>query len=84
MTQDDFNNAVLTCTGHPEWELVKKGLANDIYQAQSRALDAKDWDEVCELKGFAKGLAFIISLRESTISAAQQGSSLLGDEDALL
>lgn len=82
MNQDDFNEAVLTCTGHPEWDLVKKGLSNDIYQAQAQALDAKSWEEVCELRGFAKGLAFIINLRENTLAARAQGSSLLGVDDA--
>lgn len=84
ITQDEFNQAVLTCTGHPEWETVKKGLTNDIYQAQAQSLDAKNWDQVCELKGYAKALAFIISLRENTITASKQGSSLFGDDDALL
>lgn len=85
MTQDDFNDAVLTCTGHEkEWNLVKKGLANDIYAAQAQSLDAKNWDQVCELKGYAKALAFIIGLRENTLQAKAQGSSLLGDDDAIL
>jgi hypothetical protein len=82
MTQDQFNEAILTCTGHPEWETVKKGLANDIYAAQAQALEAKSWDQVCELKGFAKGLAFIMGLRENSLTAMQQGSSLLGANDA--
>lgn len=79
ITQDDFNEAVLTCTGHPEWEIVKQGLANDIYAAQAQALDAESWDMLCELKGFARGLAFIMGLRESTLRAKEQGSSILGD-----
>ena len=87
MTQEDFNDAILMCTGHPEWEIVKKGLANDIYQAQAQALDAEDWDKVNELRGFAKGLAFIINIRESTLAAMSQGSSVLADggtDDAFL
>lgn len=82
MTQDEFNDAILTCTGHPEWETVKKGLANDIYAAQASALDAKTWEQVCELKGYAKALAFIMNLRENTLTAKAQGSSLLGDDSA--
>ncbi|MHC4335370.1 MAG: hypothetical protein ACYSUV_16710 [Planctomycetota bacterium] len=87
MTQDDFNRAVLHCTGGPEWDIVKKGLANDIYQTQARALDASSWDEVNEMKGFAKGLAFILNLRESTLSAMNQDSTVLsagGPDDAFL
>ena len=87
MTQDDFNEAVLHCTGGPEWEIVKRGLANDIYQAQAQALEATSWDHVCELKGFAKGLAFIINLRESTLLAMKDGGTTLaqgGEHDAFL
>lgn len=67
MTQDDFNNAVLAITAGPDWDVVKQGLSNDIYQVQSSALDAKDWASVCEARGFAQGLAYIINLRENTI-----------------
>lgn len=76
MTQDDFNEALLDVTGGPQWDVVKKGLANDIYAAQAQALDAKSWEEVCELRGFAKGLAFVMNLRENLIAANKQGANL--------
>ena len=67
MTQDDFNNAVLAITAGPDWDVVKQGLSNDVYQVQAGALDAKSWEAVCEARGFAQGLAYIINLRENTL-----------------
>lgn len=67
ITQDEFNEAVLTITGGPDWDIIKQGLSNDIYQVQSGALDAKSWELVCEARGFAQGLAYIINLRENTV-----------------
>ena len=67
MTQDDFNNAVLAVTAGPDWDVVKQGLSNDIYQVQAGALDAKSWEQVCEARGFAQGLAYIINIRENTL-----------------
>ena len=67
MTDNEYFEAVLTCTGHPEWDIVKKGLANDIYQLQASALDAPSWEEVNRLKGLAQGLAFAMNLREMVL-----------------
>lgn len=69
MTQDDFNAAVLNVTSGPDWDVVKQGLANDIYQVQAGSLDAKSWEAVCEARGFAAGLAYISNLRETTLMA---------------
>ena len=77
MTQDQFNDAVLDVTGGPNWDIVKKGLANDIYNTQAQALDAKSWEEVCELRGFAKGLAFVMRLRETIQAAKTEGVQLV-------
>jgi len=66
-TQDDFNAAILSITAGPDWDIVKKGLSNDIYQVQAGALDAKTWEAVCEARGFAQALAYLINLRETTI-----------------
>ena len=38
MTQDQFNDAVLDVTGGPNWDIVKKGLANDIYNTQAQEI----------------------------------------------
>jgi hypothetical protein len=50
---------------------VKEGLQNDIYQIQAGSLDASSWDKVCENRGFAKGLQYIINLRENTLRAEE-------------
>lgn len=71
MTQEEFDNAVLEITGNPNWAIIQKGLANDIYNAQASALDAKTWEEVNALRGFAQGLAFVINLRESVTRAKE-------------
>ena len=75
MTQEEFNNAVLNVTGGPDWDIVKQGLANDIYQVQAGALDAKSWEAVCEARGFAAGLAYISSLREQTLMAMEAANA---------
>lgn len=67
ITQEQFNQAVLTVTAGPDWDIIKQGLSNDIYQVQAGALDAKTWEDVCEAKGFAGGLAYMINLRENTL-----------------
>lgn len=75
ITQDEFNEAVLAVTSGPAWDIVKKGLSNDIYQLQAGALEANSWEAVKEARGFAAGLGYIINLRENTIIAIQQGVS---------
>lgn len=69
VTQDQFNEAVLAVTGGPDWDIVKQGLSNDIYQIQAGSLDANSWDEVLEGRGFARGLAYLINIREMTIQS---------------
>lgn len=68
VTQEQFDEAVLTLTGTPEWDIIVQGLANDIYHTQCQALDAADWGAVKELKGFASGLSYVINLRSTTIT----------------
>jgi len=75
ITQEQFNAAVLSVTGNADWEIVKKGLANDIYQVQANSLEAKSWEEVCESRGFAKGLAYVSGIREAVIMLMQQDES---------
>lgn len=71
ITQEQLNDALLTVTGSREWEIVVKGLQNDIYQYQANILDAQSWEEVCEIKGFVRGLAYVINLRAATIAVLQ-------------
>lgn len=75
ITQEKFNEAVLDVTGGPNWDIVKLGLSNDIYQAQAQALDAGSWEEVCRLRGFAQGLAYVMNLREVVTTSIREGES---------
>ncbi len=70
-TPEQLDDAVLSITGRPEWAVIVKGLQNDIYHSQASALDAPNWDTVCELRGFAKGLAFVINLRDTVEGMAE-------------
>ena len=75
MTQDEYNEAVLERTSGPNWDIVVKGLKNDIYHTQAMAFDAKDWGAVCELKGFARGLAYCMNLRNVVITSIEQAKA---------
>jgi hypothetical protein len=73
MTDEEWEEAVLACTSPgDQWKIVQKGLSNEIYNAQANALDAADWGKVCELRGFAQGLAFMIGLRDNVKLRKQQ------------
>lgn len=72
ITQEQMTEAILSVTGGPDWEIVKKVLLADIYNIQAGALDAKSWEAVCEARGFAAALAYIVNLRETTISAMNE------------
>jgi hypothetical protein len=65
VTEEQYLDAVLSVTGGPNWDIVKAGWANEIYELQAQMLDVKSWDEVCELRGFARGLAMAMNLRET-------------------
>lgn len=71
MTDEELDEAVLSVTGNPNWNIVVKGLQNDIYGLQASALDAPDWDTVCRLRGQAEGLAFVINLRDTVIRSRE-------------
>ncbi len=63
---DKYNEAMITLTSYPEWELLTKELANEIYQIQANALEADDWGDLCQKRGECKGIARMINLREDT------------------
>jgi hypothetical protein len=72
-TEEEWEDSVLECTSPgPAWAIVKKGLANEIYAAQANALDSKTWEQVCELKGFAQGIAYMMNLRDNVVLRRQQ------------
>lgn len=85
ITPEMYNEAILDVTGGTSWDIVKKGLEADIYNIQAQVLDtATSWEQVCEMRGFAKGLAFIMNIRENTKQAMQQNETLLSSHDAPL
>lgn len=64
VTQEQLDDAVLEITGRPEWATFVQGLLNEIYQSQARALTSETWEDVCRLRGFAEGLAYVSNIRE--------------------
>lgn len=69
MIEDKIDEAVLNVTSGPDWDIVKESLLKEVYNIQASMLDATSWDQVCELRGFARGLIFMSNLREMTIAA---------------
>jgi hypothetical protein len=63
---DPYYEAMMTLTGLPEWELLVEELEKMVYEIQANALEASSWEKVQEDKGFAKGLAYMINLRQQT------------------
>ena len=80
LTQEKFNAAVLEVTSGPNWDIVKQGLANDIYNTQASVFDtAEDWGQFMEFKGFARGLAYVMNIRtivEQTIKIEADNANL--------
>lgn len=63
---DKYYEKMITLTAYPEWHELTEELKRMIYNIQANALEAKSWDEVCENRGFAKALAYLVNLREDT------------------
>jgi len=72
ITQQQLDEAILTLTGSINWPILQQALDNEIYQCQAMSLDAKSWEDVCALRGYAKALAYVRNLREMTIKAKEQ------------
>lgn len=66
-----YYEAMITLTAYPEWKEWCDEIAKEIYQIQANALESKDYGDLCERKGFAKGLAYVINLRDDTLKARQ-------------
>lgn len=63
---DPYFEGIMTLTGTPEWEMLVEELEKMVYEIQANALEAGSWEQVQQDKGFAKGLAYMIHLRENT------------------
>lgn len=42
-----------------EWDFIVSILSEEIDRAGSRALSCENWDEVCEERGYARGLRYL-------------------------
>ncbi len=63
---DQYFEAIMVLTGTPEFKVLVEELERMVYQSQANAFEASSWDKLQEDKGFAKGLAYIINLRENS------------------
>ncbi len=66
-----YYESMITLTAYPEFAEWAAEIEKEIYQIQANALEAKDYGDLCERKGFAQGLAYVINLREDTLKAQQ-------------
>ena len=68
MNMDDQKHydGIMDLTSTPEWKAVVEEAEKLVYNVQADALEANSWDDVCENRGFCRGLAFFINLRENT------------------
>jgi len=64
-TDKEYLEAITTLTGYPEWAVLVEEFKSLIYQLQAGALEADSWDKVVEAKGFARGMAYIVNLRDT-------------------
>ena len=72
ITQEQLDDAILTVTGMPDWELVIKFLVHEALITRDSCADAQSWEEVCSRRGFAEGLAYVANLRETTKRAQEE------------
>lgn len=72
ITQEQYEDAVLMITGRPEWNDFALGLIEEIKLSQQNVFTKDNWDAVCEEKGFCRGLAYVITLREQVIKVRQE------------
>lgn len=63
---DKYFEDIMILTGTPEFKVLTKELERMVYQLQANAFEAPSWTKLQEDKGFAKGLAYIINLRENS------------------
>jgi len=70
-TDDKFIEDMLQLTSYPEWKILVKDLESQVYHTQANSLEAKSWDKVCEARGFAQGLAYIVNLRDTILRAKE-------------
>jgi hypothetical protein len=68
----ELEDAILLVTDTPEWHTIQQGLFNEIQASQVNAFTLTTWDKFNEEKGFIRGLAYVITLRQQLLTAKQQ------------
>jgi hypothetical protein len=71
---EQLDDAILMITDRPEWHTIQQGLYNEIQATQINSLALPSWDQINEAKGFVKGLAYVITLRQQLLTAKQQAA----------
>lgn len=61
----------------PGWRALVKDMEVQVYQNQADALEARSYDQVCELRGEARALAYLINLE----AASDAQREMLEDEE---
>lgn len=64
-TDEKYIEDMIVLTAYPEWDVLVKDLEAVIYHMQANAFEATDWDQLQQDKGFAKGLAYFINMRDT-------------------
>lgn len=72
---EDYEEAILEITGHPKWGHIVRGLLSEIEFSQQNVFLKNSWDEVLEEKGFCKGLAYVMTLREQVVKKREEADA---------
>ena len=72
VTPEMLEDAILTVTGIEDWKIIQQGLYNEVQAAQAGALNLPTWEDVCEERGFMRGLIYCITLRDQLLAAKAQ------------
>jgi len=72
ITQEQLDEAILTITGRPEWDIVASFLTHEALVVRDACADADTWEQVKHGRGFADGLAYVVNLRDATIRAMNE------------
>lgn len=77
MSYQDYDEAVLTLTGTPEWKTLMELLNAENAAATQNQLEASKWEDVRFYQGYRAALEYVYSIREVTkILVEQQDGSV--------
>lgn len=75
VTQEQVKDAILLTTGSPQWEIIQKGLLNEIQNSHSNVFHLKSWEDVCEERGFVRGLYYVLTMRQQVLAQDEQADA---------